>query len=136
MSREIKFRAWDKEKEKMYTGPYDTDFCIVIMLPNLVQIHEKGEEQKFVQGDYLGQRFDLLQFTGLHDRNGKEIYEGDIIRWLYPLKSKEEYAKNPYKQVVVQWMKKLAGFNSFNHEEGEIIGNIFQNKDLLEEAKK
>lgn len=115
--RTIKFRAWDREEKTMI----DADSW-----------YFSEEFEPFIDSvEKCMRQFDLMQFTGLQDKNGTEIYEGDIIQWLYPLKSKEEYAKNPYKQVVVQWIKRLAGFNSFNNEEGEVIGNIYQHPDLL-----
>lgn len=79
--REIKFRAWDKsKKEFVYTSPYDGH----VICNNKVCTNEYG--------DLLGNTSYEApeQFTGLLDKNGKEIYEGDVLRWI-PNSSTERF---------------------------------------------
>lgn len=78
--------------------------------------------------------YETMQFTGLLDRNGKEIYEGDIVvgKELEVLEKKEKY----WKEVVV-WMN---GFWSppmmtLMEAEPEIIGNIYENPELISKSK-
>jgi len=78
----------------------------------------------------LNSEFVLMQFTGLTDKNGKEIYEGDIVRrWRSPVPKVVEWKTD-------RWV--YTGFNvSSNSKYGntlEVIGNIYQNPELLNPA--
>ena len=64
--REIKFRAWDKDEKRMTT-------TFSVSSQGQVTFTPLGESTRYLTG-YI-----LMQFTGLLDKNGKEIYEGDII---------------------------------------------------------
>jgi hypothetical protein len=114
MNRLIKFRVWDKRETKGMSTQnmlYDA------------QLHHLWQD--FV--DYPG--YELMQYTGLTDKNGKEIYEGDIIH----LKFGELNAN-----LVVKWDKYMGlkyhngGWTSMVHVDthGEVIGNIFENPEL------
>ena len=117
--RVIKFRAWDKTKNKW---AHD----IITNLHGGIFEFIYGEEPG--DGDYKEtSNIELMQFTGLHDRNGKEIYEGDVV-------------KRYHLQGVVAWHKERAmfivndGFNEpvFNDILGiEVICNLYENPELL-----
>jgi len=160
VNREIKFRAWDKEAKKMIRSPYDCNFNIVILLPNLIQVHERSKEEKFIEGDYLGERFILMQFTGLHDKNGKEIYEGDVVKYTrkhWHSLGHPQHEKDLEDICLVYWDEERHSFgNDMRRKDGsvyssgylsfqddradknivEILGNIHENPELLNQDEK
>lgn len=72
----------------------------------------------------------LGQFTGLYDKNGKEIWEGDIIKW------KDGHGKETIDYVKFTkgvFMLHYINFSIFYYPETEIIGNIHENPELLEQ---
>ena len=121
--REIKFRAWDKEKN-MWTNFKIFDNSTFFMDKNTGVWFNKNHKEY--------ERFELMQYTGVKDKNGKEIYEGDIIICKY----------GPQIAMEVKWVDE--GFRTLGKYDGdnyvgfvknnaEVIGNIYENKNLLEE---
>ena len=141
--RTIKFRVWDKELKK-YRSKKDGDYSLGVL---------SGK----VRGIY-GERFpqmEVQQFTGLTDINGKEIYEGDIVRWGMHGGSWGHETWNRYAEVeinpdlqfrIIHYIHSETGekrptdnyifhFGKFAYTETEqfleIIGNVFENPELL-----
>lgn len=121
--REIKFRTWDETGKEMI-GPNDfyqnADGSAGCHLSDFFEIHEDGavgvEHENVI----------FMQFTGLKDKNGKEIYEGDVLELGAPFGNQE-----------VQWNDDgwflQAGHDRLSTHAAhlEVIGNIYENPELL-----
>lgn len=131
MNRIIKFRAYSGYSKKVHS-----DVCLNRLFgQDYVQIVDANEEVITLIGEEgEPMTFDsVMQYTGLKDKNGKEIYEGDIVEYY------EEYMDgsiSDYSQIeVVEYYD--CGFSPmsgelFTGKNIEIIGNIHLNPELLE----
>lgn len=131
MSRELKFRAWDSER-----NTYDHEE--LLLAPNGDILASRWQELCEPESEYI-----IEQYTGLKDKNGKEIYEGDIVML------SGRVAKNKSTIYKVVWDSFLTGFDLISLEPNksdvgylnetetenryEVIGNIHDNPELLEE---
>lgn len=119
--REIKFRAWYDQKELMYSDEYSV-------------------LEHFFAWSYHWKPEHLMQYTGLKDKNGKEIYEGDIV------KCNPSYKEN-HEIGTIAWEKRRGGFvvkvgrptsqgfdalKMAGATHKEIVGNIYENPELLD----
>ena len=126
--REIKFKCWDKKKLRMYTyGDGQT-----------MRDEDSWLVDSITAVNYPLQRSDLvwLQYTGLKDKNGVEIYEGDIIDIEY------HWDSSLIGKHVVKWDEDgfyqplyPCGDWRVNQEYLEVIGNKFENPELLNNQK-
>ncbi len=83
-----------------------------------------------MEWDIPSEEYVIQQFTGLYDKNKKPIYEGDIIRGMFNMGPAGEVLQT----ATVHW-DDLNGYqwNYWNLDTVEIIGNIFENKELLKQ---
>jgi uncharacterized phage protein (TIGR01671 family) len=132
MNREIKFRAWDKATDIMNDFVTEINFDIGRVVTENVVMSFEGCE--------------LMQYTGLKDKNGVEIYEGDIIKipCLHPRLENSEYdlaqvvyvnGSPCYQDLFNKKQEYICLYigNADKDEDAEIITNIFKNPELLKQ---
>lgn len=132
MNREIKFRAWDQINKKFIIGDdYWINFEGKVFIDNG---YHMPIDISSLEDHPL--RFILLQYTGLKDRDGKEIYEGDIVRLMEKRSYIVKWDINHYLHPMpYQEMLSVGTPTSrVESENGNIIGNIHQNPELLEKT--
>ncbi|WP_024831624.1 YopX family protein [Ruminiclostridium josui] len=140
--REIKFRAWDKEFGRLVKWN-DRAF---------IKMGDYRELSEITMNYFSDQRFIFMQYTGLHDKNGKEIYEGDILK--ARIRCGFDMAKGDYehkfKNYVVEYWQSFTqiGYRLRNKSSNfmikpsalhtmqvEVIGNIHDNPELMKESE-
>jgi len=134
MSREIKYKAWLKEEKKMVIVE-TIDFS-----EKSIQYLEKNEiiDAYLLRTTFL-EDIELMQYTGIKDKNGKEIYEGDILKYKFPYDRRLKHVS------LVKFIETEASFglkDIYGNEIPlyritannyfEVIGNIYENPELLE----
>ncbi|MFR4177503.1 MAG: YopX family protein [Lacticaseibacillus paracasei] len=129
MKREIKFRAYSIHNHKMYPVSnieWDIDGRIWVTADDGKNGIELIEEEAH-----------LMQYTGLHDKNGRKIYENDVLQCTSYTYGNGETGKT---SLLVKYHEMSAGFIAGPYMLGklmdirkcEVIGNIFENPELLE----
>ena len=155
--RITKFRVWNKEVKTMdYNGGvlydlFDFHDCKYLCL------------NRFILD--ISCQFDLTQFTGAHDKEGREIYEGDLIKWREQIDKDESVKRNDNIFGLILWDREECRFivsqitkgtwtykvgdslfehdiefysyggEEFDWNELEVIGNIYENPDLYKDLK-
>ena len=119
-----KFRAWDKLNNEMYVVE-QINF-------NRGEFESIGYGITFLRG---ADEIELMQSTGLHDKNGKEVFVGDIIKCTrgcpHEVYLEKEYGGTYIGGMPAIYLKGIReGYSWTEHE--EILGNIYENPELLE----
>ena len=123
--REYKFRAWDETEKHMY---------------NWENLFNQNLKNIFTIPEQCG--YNIMQYTGLHDKNGKEIYEGDIVfikgdTEVLDIKGKVEYSDTFAQFIITNTGNIIDEAEPLgDYEDIEVIGNVFENKELLNETNR
>lgn len=127
MKREIKFRAFTDKGDMIY------NFCFLGELN-----HFQAED--LTNGEHAHSNIvSVMQFTGLHDNNGKPIYEGDIVTYSVEFGEPNETSVGRYDESFTEEVSFIDGsfcvdgfapVSAFS-DKMEVIGNILQNSELL-----
>lgn len=124
-----KFRVWMKSLKWM------CDVTNISFDSKFVDICQQGDTERYTEMSVEFDEITLMQSTGLFDRNGKEIFEGDIVKM-----SKDVYFEPTYYEVVrhrggaYRLESKQHGCELWlRHTDCEIAGNVYENQELLED---
>ena len=123
-NRIFKFRVWDYVEKEM------TPFDKIRILPNETMMYELFEED----------RYHWMQFTGLKDKNKKDVYEGDItengfvIKWNSSHNCWGYFTNNGFKKEILPEIYTPKARLTHPHIPEKIVGNIFQNPNLLTQS--
>lgn len=132
----MNYKLWDKENKEFLEDDWETEFA-VLANGTVIEIYYNGFAE-----DYSVRNLDnieLLQYTGLKDKNGKEIYEGDIV--LIRIEETSILHKTVVKFKHGAFIADIIGKNDyiylfhfgFNKDDFEVLGNIYENSELLED---
>ena len=131
-----KFRVWDKENDRMLIPGEDSD-CITLEIDeNGINVYDMEHPSAEKGYDLAHLDCELMQSTGLKDKNGTEIYEGDIVHVNYRLGT-VKYTKGSFYIKLLNSSKFILlsdfYFKSYTNDWIlKILGNIYQHPELLE----
>lgn len=132
-----KYRAWDVHKKKMFTNNQ-----LIVWNGNIYANDSSKLNVDNLKGWSIDEKY-LMQFTGLKDKNGKEVFEGDIVRFFDDYGDFVEAYTTPVVFIDwlgaygVEWNGLKSTFEEINEYYNEVkyievLGNIYENPELLE----
>lgn len=127
-----KYRLWDKAEQKMLTNSE-----LIIWDGNVYANDSKKLTCNNLRGWSVDEEY-LMQSTGLKDKNGKEIFEGDVVRQVRTQPTTENETLTGVVTVlegawlIMNDVEQLASYLWSETDINEVVGNIYENPDLLE----
>lgn len=118
MTREIKFRAWDKHQKEIL------DVLAIRDEEGNIVMQRMSQPKTVIRNK--PENVDLMQYTGLKDKNGKEIYEGDIVDWKGKIEVVEWYARGCWYPFIYVEGGVNEHLDQAFSSDMEIIGNIHE----------
>nr|DAQ10830.1 MAG TPA: YopX protein [Caudoviricetes sp.] len=127
-----RYRAWIKSLKWM------CDVTNISFDSKFVDICQQGDTERCTEMSVEFDEIKLMQSTGLKDKNGKEVFVGDIIKCtrgcLHEVYIEKEYGGTYFGGMPAVYLKDLGeGYAWTEHE--EIIGNVYENPELLEDKE-
>ena len=136
MNREIKFRAWhniEKEMREVAMLRWEDG-----RMSRIAGYWKETRNNGWTDHDPLEGKYVLMQYTGLKDKNGKEIYEGDVLKWKYV--NDNGYRRREFVTIFSVFYNE--GTAEYKTSDGdslytclndsiEVIGNIYENPELI-----
>ncbi len=139
--REIKFRIWNKYEHNMRTWED------VLSWRYNERWFKDNQDKEYINCLFTDTGIELMQFTGIRDRSGKEIYEGDIVKY----HNNSEFTKKEYWYPIYKLYYTPTRLSydfigtglqpdsfefalNYSKDKLEVLGNIYENKDLLPEG--
>lgn len=136
MNREIKFRIWDKIRScyakqiTTYKLDRNNNINLIIYLDKTNKMQEIKECDKIYTNEFI-----IQQYTGLKDKNDKEIYEGDIVIFrngnYEVIYNYDRFELKNFNEYIFENNQKL--FIHYDLQDCIVIGNVYQNPKLLED---
>lgn len=122
--RRLEFRAWEHNSKRMIYNVSVRNSCIVNHIDTFYQPNHKTN-------------YPIMQFTGLYDKNKRGIWEGDILGYEYGENDKEKtfyivFHQGSWCLTYKHWENQFCKLDHFHLENAKVIGNIYENPELLD----
>nr|DAR38086.1 MAG TPA: YopX protein [Caudoviricetes sp.] len=127
--REIKFKVWHIRERKMYFLEA-IDMCF-----ELVTVTKKNSDKQDYAAYFRFSEIELMQYTGIQDKNGVEIYEGDIVKFISRFDDSKKMGTVRYwagdAAFLIECEREIF-FLFYDALNREVLGNIYETPELLQ----